>query len=149
MIKSAQIRLTSLSIVYFLLLTAIFLPHHHHEEIACFTTTHCEDDQDKHDQGANEAADHHHDNTTSEEPQNCLSLEYYLTTSTDAGVKKFFIPVSFESDHYFQSISFLHSVEEEMINENNLFVCLQSDKRQYTFLIKHELPLRAPPYISI
>ena len=69
MVKSEQIRAFVLSIVYFILLMAIFLPHHHHEETACYTTTHCEDDISGHDQHGDEPVDHHHDHEKPENPQ--------------------------------------------------------------------------------
>ena len=149
MVKSAQIRAFVLSIVYFILLMAIFLPHHHHEETACYTTTHCEEDVTGHNQYAEEPVDHHHDHETPENPQNCLSFEYYVSADTGANLKRTLdYVISFEVAHHFLNTCFV-CVEENIESiENDLFVNTQPDKQHYTSLIKHELPLRAPPIIS-
>ncbi len=149
MVKSAQIRVFVLSVVYFILLTAIFLPHHHHEETACYTTTHCEDDISDHDQHGEEPVDHHHDHDTPEGPQNCLSFEYYVSADSGANLKRALDNfISFEVAHHFQNTCFVCVEENIELAENDLFVNIQPDRQHYTTIIKNELPLRAPPLIS-
>jgi hypothetical protein len=149
MVKSAQIRVFVLSVVYFILLTALFLPHHHHEETACYTTTHCEDDISGHDQHGEEPVDHHHDHETPENPQNCLSFEYYVSANSGANLKRALDNViSFEGAHNFLYTCFVSVKEDIELAENNLFVRNKQDKKHYTTIIKNELPLRAPPTFS-
>ncbi len=147
--KSQEIRILILSTVYLFLLSAIILPHHHHEEIACYTAAHCEDDLDVHQANAAEIEDHHHDNNSGEEPEHCISIEYYITTNAGNTFKQFSVPVLPEHGHDFLS---LHSTcfenDFDVDNSYKSFHFL-AIRNTYTVAAKHELPLRAPPSLLV
>ena len=146
MAKSHQIRLFFLGIVYFLLLTAIFLPHHHHEEAACYTSTHCEEAGTGHDQHAEEPVGHHHDHNTPDESQRCFTSEYYVFSDSGKSIKRAFdfeLAIPAYTNFLF---SYLFDYQEEYeIDTRYKLLRKLSTENNYTVFVVHELPMRGPP----
>ncbi|MEE4260153.1 MAG: DUF6769 family protein [Bacteroidales bacterium] len=144
MVKSHQIRVLFLGMVYFILLAAIFVPHHHHEETACFTTAHCEDDESGHDQHAEEPVDHQHDSR--EDSKHCLTFEYYVFTDSGKNIKRAFEFKVESFSHHDLFYSCLLSAEESPKTETIFKLSGQlSIQNEFVVFVSHELPLRAPP----
>ena len=143
--KSQEIRILLLSTVYLFLLSLIILPHHHHEEVACYTAAHCEDDLDVHQASPLEINDHHHDKNSGEEPEHCISIEYYVIADAGKTFKQFSVAVLPEYGHDFLSIR--NTCFEDNIETDNGYESFRflSIRNTYSVVAKHELPLRAPP----
>lgn len=146
MVKSHQIRVFFLGMVYVILLAAIFVPHHHHEETACYTATHCENDGSAHDQHAEEPDNHQHDSR--EDSRHCLTLEYYVYTDSGKNIKRAF---DFEGELFCHQ-NFLHSCllcTEESTEAETIFKLSRhlSTQNNFVVFVSRELPLRAPPDI--
>lgn len=145
MVKSQQIRVLFLGIVYFVLLTAIFLPHHHHEETACYTTTHCEEADTGHDHHKDTPADHHHDHNTPDESQHCLTSTYYVFSDSGKSLKRTF-DLELATPAYTNFlIAYLTDYQEEKIETKYKLLRKLPAKNNYIVFIVHELPMRAPP----
>jgi hypothetical protein len=143
---SKMVRVFFLCIVYGMLLSSVIIPHHHHEEVACFTTTHCEEDIAAHQHKAEEPSDHHHDHEQSEQ-QHCITIGYYVLSDAGINIKRVFDYVQpvYGNSHFVIGDFCVEEQSQRFYSKDIPFseIPLQNS---YTTYIKHEIPLRAPPY---
>jgi len=145
MVKSQEIKFFFLSIVYLVLLSSVVLPHHHHEELACYTSTHCEEDIDSHQSDANEIEDHHHDQHSNNEPEHCITIDYYIVTNSGKIIKRISIPVLFNPGYVFLSACTGCLEGEPDLQANIILSKLLPVNSAYCEIVRKGLPLRAPP----
>ena len=128
-----------------MMLTAIFLPHHHHEETACYTSTHCEEGVRDHEYHAEEPLDHHHEHNTPDESQNCLTFNYYVFSDSGRTFKRTVEYKIKVHGHHHLHIYCLDYAEDEPSFEAVFKKSGILTIHNYTAVLRHELPMRAPP----